>query len=151
MTTWHRLAVGDVTVATPPGWETRREGDGATIVMTETRGDHAAATIMVTIADRTQDESSVAWAQHVVASLGERIPRMRVIDLEDTEVDGRWARRVLSHHPHRRHGGLVLERWLVPDGSRGIALTCSVPTPGYDERADLFAAVAARLELGGSR
>ena len=139
--------VDGVTLPVPEGWEVSEDVPDTVLAAVEPRREGRFAANTVVTLDVLGDETLVGWAQRQVAMLTERVPRLRVLDLEDVALDGWAARRVLAHYPLRGHGGVTLEQWLVPDGQRGVVLSCSAAALEYDRLADLFVEVAAGLRV----
>jgi hypothetical protein len=74
--------------------------------------------------------------------LEQALERPLLVDLEETEIGGRPARRALVHHTTET-GAVTMEQWTLMEGALGYTLTASAGTLEYDDLADLFATVAA--------
>jgi len=151
MIPFRQHTVGDISLSVPQDWMVSENVTDTVIAAAAPHRDgHFTANVVVTVDEIFAGETLVGWAQRTVAALTQQVLRLRVLDLEDTEIDRRPARRVLSHYPLPGHGGVSLEQWLLSDGPRGVILSCSTAALEYDDRADLFAEVAAGLRVAGS-
>lgn len=150
MTRLHHYTAGDISLPLPAGWEATPHAPDAAIAAAEPyRSGRFTTNVVVTVEDGLPAGDTLdAWTQRTIAALEQQVTRFRVIDLEDAEVDRRTAFRVLSHYPLSGFGGVTLEQWLLPDGPRGVIVSCSTATMEYDDRADLFSEIVAGLRLG---
>lgn len=133
----------------PAGWERAEGVEGAALVAVEPpREDpHFRASAVVTVESLPGDTSLDAWVERSRDALAESFNRLRVIDLEVTEVGGLTAHRALSHYVHRQFGGVVLEQWALLEGPFGFVLSCSGAALEYDDLADLNHMIAAGLRV----
>lgn len=152
MTTLRRYDAGTVTLPVPEDWLHGEQDMGAAVAVAEGyRPGSFAANLVVSVHELLAGESERDWVGRVVAELAAGIPRLRVLDTEDLELGGRPAARVLSHYPLPEFGGVTVEQWLVTDAERPVVLSCSVATLEYDDRADVFAEIAAGLRIAAER
>ncbi len=134
----------------PVGWQRTEDVDGCALVAVEPLRDdprfHASA--VVTAERLPGGAARETWVERSRDALRESLNRLRVIDLEVTEIGGIEARRTLAHYVHRDFGGVVLEQWALGEGSLGFVLSCSGGALEYDDLADLNHMLAAGLRLG---
>jgi hypothetical protein len=137
-----------VSLALPDGWPVVGEELGAVVAVAEPyRDGRFTANIVVSRHETAEGESEVDWVGRVVAETAAEVPRMRLIDAEDLEIDGRPCARVLAHYPLPEFGGVVVEQWMVLEPGAPLLVSCTVAATEYDERADLFAEVAHGVRL----
>jgi hypothetical protein len=133
----------------PAGWE-RTEGlAGSALVAVEPEREdaHFRANAVVTVEALEADTPLDGWVQRSLDALEESLNRLRVIDLEPTEIGGVAAHRTLAHYVHRQFGGVLLEQWGIVAGGYGLVLSCSGGALEYDDLADLNHLLAAGLRL----
>jgi hypothetical protein len=145
----HRHSGLGFALPVPAGWERVEDVDGCALVAAEPpRGDERLrANVVVTAEPVAADEPLEAWAERSLAALGKSLSRLRRLDLAAVRVDGRPARRALSHYEHGELGGVCLEQWLLLDGGLGYVVSCTTAALEYDDLCDLMEAVAGGLEL----
>lgn len=134
----------------PPGWQELADPPEGTLTVLATDPDPETplrTTAVLTREPEPLRPSDLArWSDAVRRQLPARFPRLQVLDVEQTLVRGRPARRVLSHYPTPPAGGHVLEQWLVPDDDGGLVLSCTAPALEYDDAlAATFGRIAASL------
>jgi hypothetical protein len=133
----------------PAGWERRDNVDGCAVVAVEpAREDgHFCANAVVTVERRDRAVPAEDWVRRSREALAESLNRLRVIDLESTELAGLPAERTLAHYVHPGFGGVTLEQWALAHGEFGYVLSCSGAALENDDLADLNRLVAAGLRL----
>lgn len=142
--------VDGIGIEPPSGWRRADPIDGVLIsLVADGPGGEPVATAVVTREDVPLGGHDLArWSDATRRMLAERLPRLQLVDHEETVVAGRPARRLLAHYPAAPRGGSVLEQWLVPDTDRGIVLSCTTTALDYDDAtATTFAALAASITL----
>lgn len=133
-------------------WQVTEQVPDCALVAAEPDGDpqHFSATVVVTLEQLDSGESLQAWvARSRQALQGRELNRLRVLDSEQTEIDGRPAHRLLSHYLHPGYGGVVLEQWQLAHGQWGYVVSCSTGALDYDELADFMAYTAQGLRIEG--
>ncbi|MGH3328652.1 MAG: hypothetical protein ACRDPT_12795 [Streptomycetales bacterium] len=105
--------------------------------------------LVVTVEPRDPDESFERWVTTSLQNLQQALDHVRVIDVEDTRIEGHQARRVLTHYRHAS-GGVNLEPWLVSAGEAGYVLSFSTSVGEYDSLYTITRAVAEGLRIGGA-
>jgi hypothetical protein len=146
----HRHSVAGFELPLPVGWERTEDVGGVALVAVEPPRDdpHLRANVVVTL-ERVAEDTLATWADRSLDALGESLVELRLLDVEDTEIGGRAARRALSHYRHEEVGGVNLEQWLVLGGGLGCVVSCSTAALEYDDLFDLMHAVAEGLRLPG--
>jgi hypothetical protein len=144
----HRHSVAGFEIPIPAGWERTEDEEGCALVAVEPPREepHLRASVVVTI-EVLGEVDPGAWPDRSLAAVRESLNRLRAIDDDRVELDGRPARRVLSHYVHRRFGGVNLEQWLLASGGLGYVVSCSVAALEYDDLWDLTNAVAEGLRV----
>lgn len=147
----HRTTVDGIGIDPAPGWrDTAQPPEGALIALLQERppGEPVATAVVTRESIPLGRHDLARWSDSAHRGLAERLPRLQLIDLEETTVANRPARRLLMHYPAAPTGGHVLEQWLVPDPHRGIVLSCTAPALTYDDTAAAaFAAMAASMTI----
>lgn len=135
----------------PSGWERSENTHGAAVVSVEPPRDdpHFRANAVVTVEEVAAEAELVEWADRSLEALRESLNRLRVIDLDLTEVGGLPARRALSHYLHGGFGGVCLEQWSVLHDGRGYVVSCSTAALEYDDLWALTNEVAEGLRVKG--
>jgi hypothetical protein len=136
----------------PAGWERAEGVDGCALLAVEPPRDdaHFRANVVVTVESLPAGASLEGWAERSRDALRESLNRLRVIDLEVTELCGLPAHRTLAHYVHRQFGGVVLEQWALAERPLGFVLSCSGGALEYDDLADLNHMIAAGLRPSGA-
>jgi hypothetical protein len=119
----------------PRDWERAENVQGCALVAVEPpREDpHFRANVVVTIEQLPEGTDLEPWADRSLGALGESLNRLRVIDLDTTEVGGLPARRALTHYLHGQFGGVNLEQWSLVQGGLGFVVSCSTAALEYDD------------------
>jgi hypothetical protein len=134
----------------PPGWERNENIEGCALVAVEPPRDdpHFRANVVVTIEQLPEDAELEGWAGRSLDALRESLNRLRVIDLDATDIDGLPGRRALTHYLHGQFGGVNLEQWSLVHGGQGFVVSCSTAALEYDDLWLLTNTVAEGLRLG---
>jgi hypothetical protein len=143
----HRHSVMGFEIPIPVGWEVTEQVQGTALVAVEPPREqpHLRASVVVTV-ELIGDEADVAaWEERSVAALVDSFNRLRIIDDERVTLDGRDARRVLSHYVHGQFGGVCLDQWLLAAGGAGFVVSCTTAALEYDDLWDLTTTVAEGL------
>jgi hypothetical protein len=145
----HRHGGGAFELPLPVGWEWRENVEGCALLAIEPERDdeHLRANVVVTVERLPEAESLNDWSDRSLTALGEALNRHRLLDLVDVSVNGRTARRALSHYVDRMLGGVCLEQWLVPAGDVGVVVSCTTAALEYDDLFDLMHAIAEGLRV----
>lgn len=134
------------TLPLPEQWGRAEDVQGVALVAIEPdRGPWFRANVVVTIEQLDPRLDLAAWQEHSLALLREALNEFYLIDVEETAVGGRPARRTLAHHrTEHEHtvNAVTMEQWTIREGELGYTLTGSVATLEYDELADTFARLA---------
>jgi hypothetical protein len=119
----------------PAEWERAENVQGCALVAVEPpREDpHFRANVVVTIEQLEQDDQLEPWAERSLDALRESLDRLRVIDLDASEVGGLSARRALTHYLHGQFGGINLEQWSLVHCGLGFVVSCSTAALEYDD------------------
>jgi DNA primase len=119
----------------PAGWEHAEDVDGCALIAVEPARDdpHFRANVVVTIERLGRDAELEPWAERSLDALRASLERLRVIDLDTTEISGLPARRALTHYVHGQFGGINLEQWSLVHGGLGFVVSCSTAALGYDD------------------
>jgi hypothetical protein len=127
----------------PQGWEQVEDAEGIALIAIEPeRPPWFRANLVVTI-ERVGAEMDVSsWTEAGQELLEQTLQRPLMLDVEQVEIGGRPARRVLVHHATET-GAVTMEQWALTEGALGYTITASVGTLEYDDLADLFATAAA--------
>lgn len=137
------------TLPLPEEWERAEDANGVALIAVEPdRGPWFRANAVVTIDQLDPRLDLPAWQDRGLALMGETLTEFHLIDVEETELAGRPARRTLAHH--RAEGELTvdavtLEQWSLVEGRLGYTLSATVGTLEYGDLADLFAEMARRF------
>jgi hypothetical protein len=145
----HRHGGGVFELPLPVGWEWRENVEGCALlaIEPEREDEHLRANVVVTVERLPEAETLHDWSDRSLTALGESLNRHRLLDLVDISVNGRAARRALSHYVDRMLGGVCLEQWLVPAGDVGIVVSCTTAALEYDDLFDLMHAIAEGLRV----
>jgi hypothetical protein len=111
------------------------------------RGPWFRANAVVTVERLDPPTSLAAWQDEAVRLLPQVMADLILLDVEDTQLGGRPARRTLIHHATGDAGAVTAELWATVDRGNGYTLTTSVGSLEYDDLADMFAAMAQGLRL----
>lgn len=119
----------------PPEWERAEDVPGCALVAVEPpREDaHFRANVVVTIEALASGADLETWAGRSLDALRESLNRLRVIDIDSTEVGGVPARRALTHYLHGQFGGINLEQWSLVHRDLGFVVSCSSAALEYDD------------------
>jgi hypothetical protein len=133
----------------PLDWERAENVEGCALVAVEPPRDdpHFRANVVVTIEPLRADAELDAWADRSLGALRESLERLRVIDLDATQVGGIPARRALTHYLHGQFGGVNLEQWSLVRAGLGFVVSCSTAALEYDDLWLLTNSVAEGLRL----
>jgi len=119
----------------PAEWERAENVEGCALLAVEPprEDSHFRANVVVTIEQLEQGAELEQWAERSLAALRESLDRLRVIDLDASEIGGLPARRALTHYLHGEFGGVNLEQWSLADGGLGFVVSCSTAALEYDD------------------
>jgi hypothetical protein len=133
----------------PPEWEPTENVQGCALVAVEPpREDpHFRANVVVTIEQLEKDAQLETWTDRSLAALRESLDRLRVIDLDSTQIDALPARRTLTHYLHAQFGGINLEQWSLVQSGLGLVVSCSTGALEYDDLWLLTNTVAEGLRI----
>lgn len=132
----------------PEGWERTENTLGCALLASEPlREPHFSTNVVVTVERLDDGEGLEPWAQRSFQALQGSLNRVRVIDLETVELDGRPAQRLLVHYLHGAFGGINLEQWLRTAGGFGYVVSCSTAALEYDDLWGLTSSMAEGLRL----
>ena len=127
----------------PRDWERTEDTEGIALIAVEAeRPPWFRANLVVTIERLEAGMDLSGWTDAGWGLLEQTLERPLLLDLEQTEIGGRPARRTLVHHT-TDSGAVTMEQWSLTEAALGYILTASVGTLEYDDLADLFATVAA--------
>jgi hypothetical protein len=127
----------------PQAWEQVEDAEGVALIAVEPeRPPWFRANLVVTIERLGADLDLSRWTEAGRGLLVQTLQRPLLLDLDQTEIGGRPARRALVHHTAET-GAVTMEQWTLTEATLGYTVTASVGTLEYDDLADLFATVAA--------
>jgi hypothetical protein len=127
----------------PRDWERVEDTEGIALIAVEPeRPPWFRANLVVTIERLEAGMDLPSWTAAGRGLLEQTLERPLLIDLDETGIGGRPARRALVHHTTET-GAVTMEQWTLMEAALGYTLTASVGTLEYDDLADLFATVAA--------
>jgi hypothetical protein len=127
----------------PRDWERAEDTEGIALIAVEAeRPPWFRANLVVTIERLEAGMDLSSWTDAGWGLLEQTLEHPLLVDLEQTELGGRPARRALVHHTTET-GAVTMEQWSLTEAALGYTLTASVGTLEYDDLADLFATVAA--------
>jgi hypothetical protein len=145
----YRHPSGGFTLPLPAGWATEENVHGCALICAEParEDEHFRANVVVTVEELAEGTALRGWAERSLDALRDSLDRLRVIDLDETEIDAVRAHRALTHYLHDRFGGVNLEQWSLLHGSRGYVVSCSTAALEYDDLWALTNAVAEGLRV----
>jgi len=137
-------------LALPTHWERHVDQPGPPVALLalepDAEDDVFRANVVLTIeniddGERWQETAGAALSEHLREYLLLDEERLPIAD-DDTVESG--VRRLFHHHIPGS-GAITGEQWAWVAGDRGFTLTASTATFDYDDKADLFAAIADRF------
>jgi hypothetical protein len=146
----HRHGGGAFALPLPIGWDCRENVEGCALIAVEParEDEHLRPSVVVTVEPLVAGETLDAWTARSLAALGESLHHHRLLDVQAVDVEGRDARRALSHYVNRVFGGVCVEQWLVPVGEVGYVVSCTTPALEYDDLFEVMHMVGEGLTVG---
>jgi hypothetical protein len=131
------------TIPLPKAWERSDDTRGIALIAAapESRGRFR-SNIIVTIERLGEGVPARSWAAASIESLPLHLAAHQVVDLQETDIGGWPALRILSHYAMGVRCAVTLEQWLLVRGSLGYTLSMSVGTLDYARLSPTFDAVA---------
>jgi hypothetical protein len=127
----------------PQAWEKMEDAEGVALIAIEPeRPPWFRANLVVTIESLGVDLDLSSWTEAGHDLLMQTLQHPLLLDLEQTDIGGRPARRALVHHT-TESGAVTIEQWALTEATLGYTVTASAATLEYDDLADLFATVVA--------
>jgi hypothetical protein len=134
------------TIALPAGWELTDDVPGVALIAVEpARDGWFRSNVVVTVEHLATGVALEQWASAADGLLERALNRLLWLDDELVEIDGRQARRTLSHHTLPENHAVTMEQWALVEACSGYTLTASAGTVDYDLLADVFEEIAGRF------
>lgn len=133
------------TLSLPEGWETATDVAGvALIAVAPDRGAGWFRTNLVVTLEQLATPDLATWQEEALALMRYGLNEFLLVDVEEVEVAGYRARRLVAHHRPETDGqaaSVTMEQWTLVVGRLGYTLTASMASLDYPELADMFTAM----------
>jgi hypothetical protein len=134
------------TIPVPAAWELVDDAPGVALIAVEPERDGwFRSNVVVTLEHLAPGSTLDAWTASGEGLLEQALHRYLRLDDELMVIDGRQARRTLSHHTTPDNHAVTMEQWSMVEGCSAYTVTASAATLAYDGLADAFEEIACRF------